>query len=114
MSKLPCCADYMPFPIAPHLHHQYMGQHQHSHNMPLLQAVTQMNQSRGGMPHASSLDFVSHDGPVDPQQHLQPLQHLEMSDQAPRRRSRKRDEIDASKQVKSAGKICARDARMRS
>ena len=75
-----------------------MGQHQHTHNMPLLQAVTQMNQSQSGleaMPHASSLDFVSSQhGPVDPQQHLQ---HPEMSDQVPRRRSRKREEIDASK-----------------
>ena len=69
--------------------------------MPLLQAVTQMNQSQSGlgtMTHASSLDFVSgQHGPVDPQQHLQALQHPEMPDQVPRRRSRKREEMDANK-----------------
>ncbi|KAL3152984.1 hypothetical protein ABBQ38_012012 [Trebouxia sp. C0009 RCD-2024] len=92
--------QYMAFPLAPHLHHQYMGQHQHSNNMPLLQAVTQMNQSQSGlgaMQHASSLDFGAQHGPVDPHQHLQ---GPETSDHLPRRRVRKREETDAAKSKK--------------
>ena len=98
-SNTPCCAEYMAFPLAPHLHHQYLGQHPHSNNMPLLQAVTQMNQSQSGleaMQHASSLDFVAQHGPVDPHQHLQ---DPETSDHLPRRRIRKREEPDVTKQV---------------
>ena len=78
-SNMACCADYMPFPIAPQLHHHtlHMGQHQHPHNMPLLQAVTQMHHqpqsSLGGMQHASGLDFMTQHGPIDPHQHLQSL-----------------------------------------
>lgn len=78
-SNMACCADYMPFPIAPQLHHHtlHMGQHQHPHNTPLLQAVTQMHHqpqsSLGGMQHASGLDFMTQHGPVDPHQHLQSL-----------------------------------------
>lgn len=98
---MPCCADYMPFPIAPQLSHQYMGQHQHPHNMPLLQAVTQMHQSQSGLgmlqSHGSGLDFVSQHGPVDPPQHLQTLQHPEMPDHLPRRRARKREDIEPAK-----------------
>ena len=63
----------------------------------MLQAVTQMNQSHSGLnvmpPHPSSLDFESQQP-----EHLQALQHPE-SDHLPRRRSRKREEIDANKQV---------------
>lgn len=97
-----CCADYMPFPIAPQLHHHplHMGQHQHPHNMPLLQAVTQMHHQPqsglGGMQHASGLDFMTQHGPGDPHQHLQSLQQAELSDHLPRRRNRKH-ELDANK-----------------
>ncbi|DBA70695.1 TPA: hypothetical protein ACH3X2_012071 [Trebouxia sp. C0005] len=97
--------NYMPFPIAPQLHHHplHMGQHQHPHNMPLLQAVTQMHHQPqsglGGMQHASGLDFMTQHGPGDPHQHLQSLQQAELSDHLPRRRNRKH-ELDANKPKK--------------
>lgn len=93
----------MPFPIAPQLHHpMHMGQHQHPHNMQLLQAVTQMrHQPHTGLnalpQHPSGLDYMGQHGPVDPHQHLQALQQGDLSDQIPRRKNRKRDELDAGK-----------------
>lgn len=69
--------------------------------MPLLQAVTQMHHqpqsSLGVMQHSSGLEFMTQHGPVDPHSHLQSLQQAELSDHLPRRRIRKRDELEATK-----------------
>lgn len=92
--------------------------HMSQHNMPMLQAVTHMHHpQQGGMglmqPHSASLDFLVHQGPVDPAQHMQqPMQHhTDLSAEVPRRRNRKRDELDPTKCVSEI--TCSDDLRCR-
>lgn len=74
--------------------------------MPMLQAVTQMHHPhQTGMgimqPHSTGMEYMNHQGPVDPQLHLQQnmqqAMQPDLSAEVPRKRSRKRDEIDPNK-----------------
>ena len=71
--------------------------------MPMLQAMTHLHHpQQAGMgilqPHSAGLDFITHQGPMDPHQHLQQaMQHSELTAEVPKRRNRKRDELDPTK-----------------